>query len=86
VQPQRHGVRPLLVVPLDDRLADAEGTLDDEQRFPLVPPDLHAVVLALGRDLEGGRRIAVIGPGQGGQQANHEQEQPRLHRFLPHPS
>src|SRR5262249_24627953 len=52
---------------LDDRLADAEGTFDDEQGLVLFGPDLHGVVLALGRYLELGGLvlgcIAVVGQG-----------------------
>src|SRR5262249_18447984 len=67
VQPQHHGLRPLLAFPFDDGLTDAERTLDDEQRLFLVRLDLHGVVRALGRDLELGGPvlgcISVVGPG-----------------------
>src|SRR5262249_17390622 len=72
VQPQHHGVRPLITYSLDHRLADAEWTPEDEQRFYLVRPDLHGVVLALGRDLELG--FAIFGKHPSSEQTHDEQQ------------
>ena len=48
------------------RLTDAEGTLDDKQGLILLGPDLHGVVLALGRDLDPGK-IVTFGNWKDGQ-------------------
>src|SRR5262249_56897098 len=66
--PQHDGLGPGVVLPLDDRLAYPEGAFHGEQGLVLVRPDVHAVVLALGRDLEHGGlalgSVALVGHGR----------------------
>src|SRR5262249_50615911 len=57
VHAQHHGLRPGGLLPLDDRTADPERAMDDEEDLARFRPDLHVVVFALRRDVEPWRRI-----------------------------
>jgi hypothetical protein len=84
VQPQRHGLRPGGLPPLDDRLADPERTFHGEHGLALVRPDLHAVARTPGRDLEpGGLVLGCITAAGHGDAADDEEENEKAFHTSP---
>ena len=60
MQPQHHGVRPLLACPLDDGLADPERAVDREHRLVLLGLHFHRSLSRLVVILNGGVSSAAV--------------------------